>query len=58
MLIVDGDDPEAELEFEVQFQLSLTAEQRYEAMDQLVKAGMEMIAQHGHSTTPRIVTRS
>ena len=57
MLSLEKDDPEKELEFEIQFQLSLTAEQRYEMMDRLVKDGLEFIARNGYSKTPAIVTR-
>ena len=58
ILILDKDDPKRELEFEIEFQLSLTVAERYEAMDRLVKDGLELIGQHGYSKTPPIVTRS
>ena len=57
ILILDRDDPERELDFEIEFQLSLTEAERYEAMDRLVKDGLEFIGQHGYSKTPAIVTR-
>jgi hypothetical protein len=56
-MILDKDDPKRELEFEIQFQLSLTPSERYEIMDRLVKDGLELMIQHGYSTTPKIVTR-
>lgn len=34
--ILDRDDPQKELEFEIEFQLSLAPAERYEAMDRLV----------------------
>ena len=58
ILILDKDDPKKELEFEVRFQLSLSAKQRYEIMDRLVKDGLEMVKKRGYTTTPAIVTRS
>ena len=57
IMILDNDDPKRELEFEIQFQLSLTPSERYEIMDRLVKDGLELMIQHGYSTTPKIVTR-
>ncbi len=58
ILILDTHDPKKELEFEVRFQLSLSAKQRYEIMDRLVKDGLEMVKKRGYTTTPAIVTRS
>ncbi len=57
ILILEKDDPKKELEFEIQFQLSLTSSERYEIMDRLVKDGLELMVQHGYSTTPKIITR-
>ena len=57
ILILDHDDPPKELEFEIEFQLSLTAAERYEAMDRLVKDGLELLERHGYSKTPAIITR-
>jgi hypothetical protein len=58
ILILDKDDPKKELEFEVQFQLSLSVKQRYEMMYQLVQHGFEMMKKHGYKPTPRIVTHT
>jgi hypothetical protein len=58
ILILDGDDPGRELEFEIEFQLSLTVEERYEAMERLVETGLELIGRNGYSKTPAVVTRS
>jgi hypothetical protein len=57
ILILDKDDPKKELEFEVQFQLSLSMKQRYEIMDRLVKDGLEIMKKHGYRPTPTIFTR-
>ncbi len=58
ILILDEDDPQRELEFEIRFQLSLTEEERYDAMDRLIKDWQELVAQHGYSKTPPIATRT
>jgi hypothetical protein len=57
ILLLDKDDPKKELEFEVQFQLSLSMKQRYEIMDRLVKDGLERMKKHGYKPTPTILTR-
>ena len=57
ILILDRDDPQKELEFEIKFELSLTEAERYEAMDRLVKDGLELIGRNGYSKTPAIITR-
>ncbi len=58
ILVIEKDDPDAELNFEIDFQLSLTPAQRYEIMDQLVKDGLEFEKKRGYKNTPKIVTRS
>lgn len=58
ILILDDDNPERELEFEIKFQLSLTPAERYEIMDSLVRDVLEMKSKHGYQNTPAIVTRS
>lgn len=58
ILILDRDDPERELDFEIYFQLSLTIAQRYEIMDKLVRDGLSLIKKHGHKKTPTIFARS
>ncbi len=58
ILILDKDDPKRELEFELDFQRSLSTEERYEAMDRLVNDGLELIKQNGYSKTPAIIARS
>ena len=57
ILILDDDDPEREMAFEIEFQLSLTAAERYEIMDSLVQDGLELASRHGHQNTPTIVAR-
>lgn len=57
ILILDQDDPEKELDFEIEFQLSLTAAQRYEMMDRLVKNGLSFVKRNGYQNSPPIVTR-
>lgn len=58
MLVLENDDPKKELEFEIEFQFSLTEQQRYEIMDQLVQDGLEFIKRHGYKNTPAIVART
>jgi len=58
ILILDRDHPKKELEFEVQFQLSLSVKQRYEMMYRLVKDGLELIEKRGPIKGPMIVTRT
>jgi len=57
ILVVDGDDPEKELKFELDFQLSLTARQRYRMMNQLVKSGQEFEMRNGHQTSSAVIIR-
>lgn len=57
ILILDRDDPKKELEFEVKYQLSLSAKERYEIMDRLVKDGLELIKKRGYNPNPKIITR-
>jgi len=58
ILILDDDDPEREIKFEINFQLSLTPAERYEIMDSLVRDVLEMKSRHGYKNTPAIVARS
>lgn len=57
ILILDKDDPEKELEFELDFQLSLSVAHRYELMDRLVQDGLELLKKHERRKTPQIITR-
>ena len=56
ILVLEKDDPEKE--FELDFQMSLTARQRYEIMDRLVKDGTESLKRDGHKIAPAIIARS
>ena len=58
ILILDDDDPEREMKFEIEFQLSLTAVERYEIMDSLVQDVLEFESRNGYQNTPPIVARS
>jgi hypothetical protein len=58
ILAVDGDDPAKELEFELDFQMSLTPRQRYRIMHSLVKAGQEFELRNGYQPTSEVVIRS
>ena len=58
VLILDGHDPEKELDFEIDFQLSLSPEQRYRNMKRLVRAGLRILKRNGYQTSPAIIARS
>ena len=58
ILALDKDDPEKELEFEIMFQRTLTIEERYEIMDEIVKEGFRKIKKRGYNKHPLIVARS
>ncbi len=58
MLALDKDDPERELNFEIDFQLTLTEAERYEIMDNLVKDGLEFVEKNGYTSAPAIVARA
>ncbi|MBI3587425.1 MAG: hypothetical protein HY088_09880 [Ignavibacteriales bacterium] len=57
ILILDDDNPEKELQFEIEFQLSLTPAERYEIMDSLVQDTLELTTRNGYQNTPAIVAR-
>lgn len=57
ILAVDGDDPDKELEFELDFQMSLTPRQRYRMMNSLVKSGQEFELRNGYQPTSEVVIR-
>ncbi|GEM_PF-501294 len=58
ILALERDDPERELEFEIDFQMSLTDAQRYEIMDRLVKDGRSTSKANGHQESPAFIARS
>ncbi len=57
ILMLEKDDPQKELEFEVAFQLSLTVAQRYERMKKLFKQTMDTVKKHDYPKTPEIISR-
>jgi hypothetical protein len=57
ILVLDDHNPERELDFEIEFQLSLSAAQRYRNMNRLVKAGLKIMKRNGYKTSPAITTR-
>ncbi len=58
ILFLEKDDPEKEMEFEIEFRRSLSERQRYEIMDRLVKEGLEFVRRYGYKNTPATITRS
>ncbi len=58
ILVIDNDDPKKELEFEIQFQLSLTEKQRYKRMMKLFKQTMDMVKKNDYPKTPAIISRA
>lgn len=57
ILILDDDDPVKEMEFEIEFQLSLTPTERYEIMESLVQDSLELVTRNEYQNTPAIVAR-
>ncbi len=51
------DDPEKELEFELEFQRSLTTQQRFEMMFRKSKELAQMLIENGHRKAFEIVKR-
>ncbi len=51
------DDPEAELEFELEYQRSLTTEERFEMMFAKSKQIKEMLLQYGHRKPVEVIKR-
>jgi len=58
ILLVDGDDPKKELDFELDFMLSLTMRQRYKIMERIYKEGLAKMKRDGYKITPGIFARS
>jgi hypothetical protein len=58
ILQLEKDDPNKEVEFEIEFQLSLIVEQRYKRMKKLVNQTMKTVKQHDYPKTPKIISRS
>ena len=57
VLAVDDGDYEKELEFELEFQMSLSPAERYEIMNQLVKDGLTLIRERGHQNDTSVLIR-
>ena len=58
ILKLDGDDPDRELEFELTYQLSLTTQERFEAMFRKSRAMAEMLLRNGHRKPFEIIKRT
>ena len=58
ILKIDSDDEEKEIDFEVDYLLSLTAEQRFYMMFQRSKELAEMLVKNGHRKSPEIIKRT
>ena len=57
ILKLDHDDPEKELAFELDFQLSLTTRQRFQMMIQRSNEMKRMLLRYGHQKPVEIVKR-
>ncbi len=58
ILALDIDDAKSELDFEIDFQFSLSPEERYDIMDAMVNDGLEQEERNGYKNTPAIVVRT
>lgn len=58
ILKIKGNDEAKELDFEVRHQMSLTTQERFEAMIDLSLQLLLLARKHGYSRTPKIVKRS
>ncbi len=57
ILQLENDDPKKEMEFEVNFMLSLTEKQRYKRMMELFKSTLAEVKKVEYSKAPAIVSR-
>ena len=57
-LMLNNDDQDRELEFEIEYQLSLTVEQRFRMMFQKSREIAEMLVSNGHRKPFEIIKRS
>jgi hypothetical protein len=57
ILVLDKDDPDRELDFEIEFQLSLTPRQRYKIMGQLFRQRLRWAKQHDSEKIASITAR-
>ena len=58
VLKMDRDDAGRELEFELDYQLSLTTEERFELMFRKSREMVEVLLRNGHRNPVKIITRS
>lgn len=58
LLKIKGHDEEKEREFELMHQMSLTTQQRFEAMISLSIELIKLAIRHGYRKTPKIVKRT
>ncbi|MBU0520033.1 hypothetical protein KJ564_13985 [bacterium] len=57
ILVLDKDDPEKEFEFELEYMLSLTFEQRFAMMEQRMKELNILLEEHGHQKPFEVLKR-
>jgi len=57
ILKIKGHDPQREYEFELDYQLSLTTEQRFQMMKRQSRYVLEALIRHGHRKPFEIVKR-
>jgi len=58
ILQLEKDDPAKEMEFEIEFNLSLTEKQRYRIMLHLLKQTIEHVKKNEYQKSPAIFCRS
>ena len=58
ILALEKDDPEKELEFELDFQASLTTQQRFKMMFDRSGEILEMMKRNGHRKSTQIIKRT
>jgi len=58
ILKIDADDEEKEIDFELDYLLSLTADQRFQMMFQKSKELAVMLEKNGHRKTSEIIKRT
>ena len=57
ILKTNFENPESELDFELEYQLSLTVQQRFEMMFEKSNQIAQMLIDNGHRKTPQIIKR-
>ena len=58
ILMLDKDDEEKEIDFELDYQLSLTADQRFQMMFQKSRELGELLKKNEHGKSPQIIKRT